>query len=244
MKVVLKRARSKHLFEKSVDIEQVFVMGCRHGEHRFDSRASGPGASAARFGEHRSPIDVTTALYNVVDADTRCNVRFDDRTRKWNDNWKDVPMTALLTAPLPEYLTDELPHPGRPELRLVQAPEWPGVRHRRLETADDGSQFPVSVPRRRVSVEVRRRRTLLAMMGLALGLLALPLGGSGGASHPSGSVSAAQLHSGTYTVRAGDTLWSISQRVNPTGDPRPVVAQLAAQLGTYTVVPGQQVTIP
>ena len=82
------------------------------------------------------------------------------------------------------------------------------------------------------------------MMGLALGLLALPLGGSGGASHSSGSVSAAQLHSGTYTVRAGDTLWSISQRVNPTGDPRPVVAQLAAQLGTYTVVPGQQVTIP
>ena len=153
-------------------------------------------------------------------------------------------MTALLTAPLPEYLTDELPRPARPELRLVQAPERHGARHGRLDVTDDWSKIPTPVPRRRVSVEVRRRRTLLALMGLALGLLALPLGGSGGASHPSGSVSAAQLHSGTYTIRAGDTLWSISQRVDPTGDPRPIVSRLAAQLGTYTVVPGQQVTIP
>ena len=82
------------------------------------------------------------------------------------------------------------------------------------------------------------------MMGLALGLLALPLGGSGGASHPTGSASAAQLHSGTYPVRAGDTLWSIAQRVDPTGDPRPVVSKLASQLGTDNVVPGEQVTIP
>ena len=153
-------------------------------------------------------------------------------------------MTALLTAPLPEDRTDELPRSGRPELRLVQAPVRRGARHRVLEDADDGSQVPVHIPGERVSFEVRRRRTLLAMMGLALGLLALPLGGSGGVSHPSGSVSAAQLHSGTYTVRAGDTLWSIAQRVDPTGDPRPVVSQLAAQLGTDSVVPGEQVTIP
>ena len=153
-------------------------------------------------------------------------------------------MTAILTAPLPEHLTDELPRPGRPELRLVQAPERRGAGHRLLEHGDEWPQVPVHIPRRRVSVEVRRRRTLLAMMGLALGLLALPLGGSGGASHPTGSVSAAQLHSGTYTVRAGDTLWSIAQRVDPTGDPRPVVSRLAAQLGTDSVVPGEQVTIP
>ena len=153
-------------------------------------------------------------------------------------------MTALLTAPLPEYLDDGLPRPGRPELRLVPASDRRGLRHRPLEDTDDWTPGPVRAPRRRASLEVRRRRTLLAMMGLALALLAVPLGGSGGDSHATGSASAAQLHPGAYVVRSGDTLWSIAQRVDPTGDPRPIVAQLASELGTYTVVPGEQVTIP
>jgi len=153
-------------------------------------------------------------------------------------------MTSLLTAPLPDYLDDEPRRTGRPELRLVPAPGRRGLRHRPLEPVADGAPAPAPIPRRRVSLEVRRRRTLLAMMGLALALLAFPLDGSGGASHTAGSVSAAQLHPGAYTVRAGDTLWSIAQRVDPTGDPRPIVSQLAAQLGTYDVVPGELVTIP
>ena len=41
--------------------------------------------------------------------------------------------------------------------------------------------------RRRCSAEVRRRRTLLAVMGLLLIALALPLSGTGGYSHPAGS---------------------------------------------------------
>ena len=45
-------------------------------------------------------------------------------------------------------------------------------------------------------------------------------------------------------MRAGDSLWSIAERVDPSGDPRPIVSQLASELGTYTVVPGEQVTIP
>ena len=120
-------------------------------------------------------------------------------------------MTALLTAPLPDHLDDELPRPGRPELRLVPAPERRGLRSRPVVHVDDWTPAPVRAPRRRVSVEVRRRRTLLAMMGLAL---------------------------------AGDSLWSIAERVDPSGDPRPIVSQLASELGTYTVVPGEQVTIP
>jgi hypothetical protein len=244
MNVALDRARSKHLFEKRVDIEQVFVMGWRHGEHRFDTRGPDPEAFDARLEKHNSPDGVTPATYKLDDTDARCAVRSDEQAGIRNHNWKDLPMTALLTAPLPGYRSGDLSRPGRPELQLVQTPERHGSRRRRLAAADDWGRVPVHVPRRRVSVEVRRRRTLLAMMGLALGLLALPLGGSGGASHPSGSVSAAQLRSGTYTVRAGDTLWSIAQRVDPTGDPRPVVSQLAAQLGAYSVVPGQKVTIP
>lgn len=153
-------------------------------------------------------------------------------------------MTALLTASLPEYL-DEPAGPVRSELRLVPAPAHRGARLRpRLEPVDGTSVARVRPPRHRVSLEVRRRRTLLAMMGLGLALLALPLGGFGGASHTTESASAAIGHHATYTVRAGDTLWSIAQRVDPNGDPRPIVSQLAAELGTYSVVPGEQVTLP
>jgi nucleoid-associated protein YgaU len=82
------------------------------------------------------------------------------------------------------------------------------------------------------------------MMGLALTLLALPLGGFGGASHTTESAFAANGRQVTYTVRAGDTLWSIAQRADPNGDPRPMVSRLAAQIGGDTVVPGEQLTIP
>jgi len=179
-------------------------------------------------------------MYNVVDADARV----DDWADDWADDGKDLPMTSLLTAPLPEYLDDEPCRTRRPELRLVQAPGRRGLRHRPLEQIADWAPAPVPMPRRRVSLEVRRRRTLLAMMGLALALLALPLGGFGGDSHITESASAVQLHAGTYVVRAGDSLWSIAQRVDPAGDPRPIVSQLASELGTYNVVPGEQVTIP
>ena len=220
MKVVLVNSESKHLFEKVIDTEQTFVMGCAQGEHRFDGRK--------RPGPRRT--GVTPVAYNGDDADDR----------------KDLPMTALLTASLPEYLDPEYldDEPARPELRLVQAPTYRGPRFRPTDDGDGTAVHLARPPRRRASVEVRRRRTILAMMGMALALLALPLGGFGGASHTTESVSAAQIHGSTYTVRAGDSLWSIAERVDPSGDPRPLVSQMAAQLGTYNVVPGELVTIP
>jgi hypothetical protein len=219
MKLPAAQSRSKHLFDKSVDTEQVFVVGWRHDEHTFDVR---PRPGARRTG-------VTPDRYNG---------------RGGNDG-KDLQMTALLTASLPEYLDDPPVRPLRPELRLVQVPNGRGARLRpRLEPAGDGGAERARPPRRRVSAVVRRRRTLLAMMGLALTLLALPLGGFGGASHTTESAFAANGRQVTYTVRAGDTLWSIAQRADPNGDPRPMVSRLAAQIGGDTVVPGEQLTIP
>ena len=139
MKVAPQGAISKHPFEKWVDSEQVFVMGCRHGEHRFDARTSDARAFRVRLQEVDPPGGVTPAGYNVVGTDAPCDARPDDRYGNRNDNRMDVPMTALLTAPLPEDRTDELPRSGRPELRLVQAPVRRGARHRVLEDADDGS---------------------------------------------------------------------------------------------------------
>ncbi len=224
MKVAPDHTESKHLFEKIIDTEQVFVMGWRHDEHRFDNRSrSALGRTA-----------VTPDGYNGSDG----------RDGSDGSDGKDLPMTALLTAPLPEDRQFEPVRPGRPELRLVLAPEY---RSPRLRPAGD-SEFRADVhriraPRRRVSAGVRRRRTLFAMMGLALALLAVPLSGSGGASHTTGSTLAANGPV-LYTVRAGDSLWSIAERMDPSGDSRPIVAQLASEIGSDTVVPGEQITLP
>ena len=48
----------------------------------------------------------------------------------------------------------------------------------------------------------------------------------------------------TVTVAAGDTLWSIARRVQPTGDVRPLVDQLVAAQGGAVLQPGQQIVIP
>ncbi|MBV8462338.1 MAG: LysM peptidoglycan-binding domain-containing protein [Acidimicrobiales bacterium] len=131
-------------------------------------------------------------------------------------------MTVLeLPTPLPR----DLEAFRRPELRLLEG---------------EAEARPL---RRGPSAEVRRRRTLLVVMGLLLGALALPLGGAGGHSHAPGSVPAGIAHPTTYTVRSGDTLWTIAEQAHPGADPRPFVARMAAQLGTDQVTPGEQVTI-
>jgi len=100
-------------------------------------------------------------------------------------------------------------------------------------------------PRRRVSSAVRRRRALLALTAMLVVGLALPLGGSGGSSHPSGpALAETSGHSVAYTVQPGDTLWSIAQRAGPSGDPRPLVSEMEAQTGSDTVTPGQHITVP
>jgi hypothetical protein len=97
---------------------------------------------------------------------------------------------------------------------------------------------------RRVSPEVRRRRLLFVLIGLLLLALALPLSGTGGYSHATGPALAETGHPVTYVVQPGDTLWSIAQRVEPNADPRPLVARLAAQTGSDTVVPGEHLVLP
>jgi LysM domain len=146
-------------------------------------------------------------------------------------------MTVLELYP---PLTREFDPGERPHLRLVEDDwAWPDVREPEREPSAG------SASRRRASIPVRRRRTLLVLTAfLLVGVLALPLGGAGGFSHAPGSAPAGTGHPAAYVVRPGDTLWSIAERVDPTGDPRPLVAQMQAQLGTDTVVPGEQVRVP
>jgi hypothetical protein len=48
------------------------------------------------------------------------------------------------------------------------------------------------------------------------------------------------------TVLSGDTLWSIAQEVNPSGDPRDVVAEIMTLngLSSASLTPGQEIAIP
>ncbi len=153
-------------------------------------------------------------------------------------------MTALLTAPrIDTTETFDIPAAAsRPVLRLVDGGDRPTAGSR----PGDGptSAAPVRpATGRRTSPAVRRRRALLAVMALALIALAFPLGGVDGPSHATGSTLAGNGPM-DYTVLPGDSLWSIAERMDPSADPRPMVARLAAELGTYQVVPGEQIALP
>lgn len=46
-----------------------------------------------------------------------------------------------------------------------------------------------------------------------------------------------------YVVEPGDTLWSIAARLDPHGDPRPVVDRLADRAGGAAIRPGQRLRL-
>lgn len=92
---------------------------------------------------------------------------------------------------------------------------------------------------RRSAVRLTRRGTVvLSVAVLGLGTLMLLVAhlslGSTDAVVPPASAA-------PVTVQAGDTLWSIAQRVAPNRDPRPVVSRLRSvnHLGTIALTPGQ-----
>jgi len=158
---------------------------------------------------------------------------------------------------------DELSRRGqRPTLRLVELPAVPPRigggrgwadgrgpeigRPPRDGTATEAATSPAVAARsarRPASRSVRRRRALLGLaVGGLLVLLTLPLGVIGGRALPSAS---APLRAGSlYVVHPGDTLWSIAVRLDPTGDPRVLVARLTAESGSDTIVPGEQLRLP
>ncbi len=119
---------------------------------------------------------------------------------------------------------------------------------RRLTTVRIGS-YVSPAPRRTPTVVYRRRRIvavlvaagLVAMLVLAVGGLVGSFTGAGtGASVPERRVSPGAV----YVVQPGDTFWDIARRLEPSGDPRPLVARLVAAHGSPVLVAGERLALP
>ena len=90
------------------------------------------------------------------------------------------------------------------------------------------------------SPRVRRRRVVLgALVIVLLVLLALPIRAFGGSALTPAPPTKGQV----YVVKDGDTLASIAAQANPAGS-GPLAQQLADEVGSSIVVPGEHVFIP
>ena len=90
---------------------------------------------------------------------------------------------------------------------------------------------------------VRRRRTV-AIVGTALIAVLLSPLAAGAVRRGEAPAPPAQQ---VVVVRAGDTLWSIAQRVRPDADPRATIAEIErvnASVDPGAIVPGQSLVVP
>lgn len=119
---------------------------------------------------------------------------------------------------------------------------------RRIESvAGPASVAPTSAaPATRLRMTARGRRVLVALIAVPLaGVIAWGAisGGSALATHESGAPAGSFR---VETAYAGDTLWSIAERVAPNADPRDVVAEIKRlnALSSSQLTPGQELAIP
>jgi hypothetical protein len=114
---------------------------------------------------------------------------------------------------------------------------------------------PPAVPARRAAASLRTAKkgiagrlipgalTVTVLVGVWYGagaLTGLRAGPQPGVRAPGASLVAGAR----YVVRPGDTLWSIALRLDPSGDPRPVVDELTGELGGASLQPGEQLVLP
>ena len=148
-------------------------------------------------------------------------------------------MVAVLSAQPEQLDSDESEQTSRPQLRLV-----------------DGVEPVVALSSHRHSRLIYwRRRVVVAtlLMGFVW-LVATSSHLSNGrgealrptvmqtmVEHAAGDVA---LGSPTVVVQAGDTLWSIAQSLQPTGDIRPLVERLAQLNGGHSLIAGQTLKLP
>ncbi len=100
----------------------------------------------------------------------------------------------------------------------------------------------------------RRRRVVALVLAVAVVVVALagaravlrPLAGTFGGSPLSAADGPAPVPAGasTHVVAPGETLWDVARQLQPRGDVRPVVDELAAANGGATLQAGQILVLP
>ena len=76
------------------------------------------------------------------------------------------------------------------------------------------------------------------------GLLPARLSPSGAGPAPSGLPAMEPVSRTGHVVAPGDTLWSLARRIEPTGDVRPLVDELAASRRGRPLQVGEVVVVP
>ena len=146
-------------------------------------------------------------------------------------------MVAVTSTPTPRHAP--VWRPGRLEqVEQVEQVDRTELVERVL--ANPPAPLPASTYRRRRAVAAGLVVGLVLALAVAMGMLG---GGPLPASErPTGSPA---LQSGvTYVVQPGDTLWSIARRLDPHGDPRPLVDRLVAAHGGTTLHVGERLPLP
>jgi nucleoid-associated protein YgaU len=115
-------------------------------------------------------------------------------------------------------------------------------------TLDSEQAFGHHRPMTRTRVR-QRRRIAAAILCISLALVvSAPVAGAlarhGGSTHV--RVHAARASEQVYVVRAGDTIWSIAERMAGGRDPRLLVDAIAARnrIDAGSIVPGQSIVVP
>jgi hypothetical protein len=159
-------------------------------------------------------------------------------------------MAALPVGPIPvprsrsqaslRLLPTPLPQPTRPPFDFdVECPQ----RHTaaRPPAARPATRRPA---RRGIAGRlVPGALTLTVLAGVWYGagaLTGLRAGARPGVRAPGATLVAGQH----YVVQPGDSLWSIALRLDPSGDPRPIVDELTSELGGASLQAGERIVLP
>lgn len=132
----------------------------------------------------------------------------------------------------------------RPSLRIIT-----GGRSRQIHVASVRSHPSAAVFRRRRILAALAVITVVTLAVLLLVNVASLLGGRSATAVPVTSASAAALgstdlvSSATYVVKPGDTLWAIAHRLQPQGDVRGLVDELADRQGGAALQAGQRIDL-
>ena len=97
---------------------------------------------------------------------------------------------------------------------------------------------PVAVYRRRRIAALVVAAGVLAAVVLAVGWLVAAVG-----ANPA-SASERLPAEAAYVVQPGDTFWDIARRLEPGGDPRPLVSRLVAAHGSPVLMAGERLALP